>query len=67
MSEKTDYRANLEQLNLFFPEKNLLNVADVSKFTGYDRRTVLKVFSSDFKIFGKSKVISKVTLARLIS
>ena len=67
MSEKADYRANIERLNNRFPDKDLLNVSDVAKFTGFDRRKVNAVFGKEFKTYGKSKAMSKATLARLIS
>lgn len=67
MREKVDYRNNIEQLNLKFPDKDMLNITDIASFTGFDRRKVKKVFGKDLKIYGKSKSMSKATLARLIS
>lgn len=67
MREKADYRGNIEQLNLKFPNKDLLNVSDVASFTGFDRKKVRAVFGNEFKTFGKSRLMSKATLARLIS
>lgn len=67
MREKIDYRNNIEQLNLKFPNKDMLNISDVASFTGFDRKKVKKVFGKEFKAYGKSKSMSKATLARLIS
>jgi len=67
MREKEDYRNNIEQLNLKFPDKDMLNVTDISKFTGFDRGTVREIFGKEFIQLGKSKYISKAKLARIIS
>jgi len=67
MSEKADYRANIERLNCVFPDKDLLNITEVAKFTGWDRKKVVAVFGKEFMTFGKSKQITKVRLARLLS
>ena len=69
MREKIDYRNNIEQLNLKFPDKDMLNISDVARFTGFDRKKVKKVFGKDFKVFGDGgrQAISKAALARLIS
>ena len=58
MSESFAYRENLEQI-LQFTGKNLLNISEVSRFTGIsDRRTVKRLFP-----FVNSR-ISAATLAR---
>lgn len=62
--ERDGYRDNLELLNEAFPEKNLLRVVDVEKFTGLSRNTVLKRFKF---MAGKPKLISKADFARQIS
>ena len=67
MREKADYRGNLERLDEKFPNKDLLNATDVARFTGIDRKRVKVIFKKDFKPYGKSELISKATLARLIS
>lgn len=67
MREKADYRNNIEQINLKFPNKDMLNISDVARFTGFDRKKVKSVFGKEFKIYGGSKSISKAALARLIS
>ncbi len=67
MSEKIDYRNNIEQLNLRFPDKDMLNITDVSNFTGFERKKVRAVFGKEFAFYGKSRYISKAKLARLLS
>ena len=59
MSESYAYRENLEQILQFTGGKNLLNISEVSRFTGIsDRRTVKRLFP-----FVNSR-ISAATLAR---
>ena len=59
MSESFAYRENLEQILQFTGGKNLLNISEVSRFTGIsDRRTVKRLFP-----FVNSR-ISAATLAR---
>lgn len=65
--EKADFRANMERLNEVFPNKDLLSKSDVSRFTGFERKKVVKVFGREFKKYGGSESMSKATLARLIS
>lgn len=59
--EKEGFRDNLERLNEFFPDHELLNVTDLMRFTGRDRRTVTKFFNF------KGNFISKVEAARALS
>jgi hypothetical protein len=59
--ERPAYRDNLERLNEVFPNRDLLNAADLARFTGRDRRTVQKIFAF------KNNYISKVEVARTIS
>lgn len=59
--EKEGFRDNMERLNEFFPNKELLSVTDVVKFTGRDRRTVTRFFSF------RNNFISKVEVARTLS
>ena len=40
--EKEAYRDNVERLKSFFPDKELLNMKEVSDFCGIDVRTVKK-------------------------
>ena len=65
--EKIDYRNNIEQLNKVFPNKEMLNISDVAKFTGFERKKVASIFGKEFGTFGKRKAISKAKLARLLS
>lgn len=67
MREKADYRGNLERLDEKFPNKDLLNASEVSRFTGLDRKRVKAIFKKDFKPYGEREYISKTALARLIS
>lgn len=56
--EKPAYRDNLEQLNLYFPNKNLLGYKDLILFTGLSRNAIIRRFKL------KDGYISKATLAR---
>lgn len=67
MREKEDYRDNLMRINTYFPEGEMLNLTQVSKVTGLDRRTLLTTWKKEFKKIGKSEYISKCALARLMS
>lgn len=58
--EKEGYRFNLERLNEFFPDHDLLSVQDVIRFTGRNYRTVKKMFPF------KGSYISKVEFARAL-
>ena len=65
--EKEGYRDTLAELNRIFPEKNLLSLADVSKYLGRDRRTVMKRYGKKFTgAKHKSKYINKTDLARAV-
>jgi hypothetical protein len=59
--EKAGYRDNLEFLNGFFPDKNMLSRADIIEFTGLSR----KVIDKNFPFSGR--YISKPDFARMIS
>lgn len=62
MSEHFAYRDNLEQILNFFGGRNLLNLADVKRFTGLkDSRTVHRLFP-----INADGYISAATLARCI-
>lgn len=59
--EKEDYRANMELLNVRFPDYDMLSVQDTMKVTGFKKRdTVLKHLGQCF-VNGR---ISKAALAR---
>lgn len=58
--EKEGYRDNLERLNEFFPQTELLSIQDLIKFTGRDRSTVKKYFPF------KDNYISKCEAARAL-
>ena len=61
MSEPFAYRENLEQILQFTGGKNLLNISEVSKFTGIaDRRVVKRIYP-----FVDNR-ISAATLARCL-
>ena len=60
--EKLSYRDNLERLDEAFPDREMLTVTDVSKFTGVCRRVAKSWFS-----FNQYNYISKATLAREMS
>lgn len=67
MREKEGFRENLERIDAAFPNKEMLNVSDVSRYTGLDRSKVGADWHEHFSLMGKSKLMSKVTLARLLS
>lgn len=62
--EKEGYRDNLARLDAKYPDKELLNVSEVSRYLGVHRETALKLLKG--KMLPGNK-ISKVTLARVIS
>lgn len=55
------FRVQMEHLNEFFPDRELLSISDVVGFTGRDRRTVVKFFNF------RNNFISKVEVARTLS
>ena len=59
--EKEAFRDNLERLLAFMPEREMLCMKDVSKFTGLDIKTVKKLFTF------KNNYVSKASLARQMS
>ena len=67
--EKESYRDNLERLDLFFPQKELLSPADVSRYLGVDRISAMRMFSFTCRKVGKTNRhhISKAVLARELS
>lgn len=61
MTEKPDYRDNLELLNSMYPGKMMLSVAEVKAVTGWkDTRTVTKHLKLT------AGVVSKVAVARMM-
>lgn len=56
--EKPLYRDNLQRLDVFFPEKEMLRLYDVAHFCGIDPRTARKRFN-----FDKQRMILKTRLA----
>ena len=67
MREKEGFRDNLERIDAAFPGREMLNVSEVSRFTGLDRGKVGADWQEHFCSVGRSKYMSKVTLARLLS
>lgn len=63
--EKELFRDNLERLDKRFPDKELLNVANVSRFCGLSEERAKQMF--DFKRIGGRWYISKVKLASALS
>lgn len=59
--ENEAYRDNLEEIYKVFPGMRLLSIADVERFTGRDRRTLVRLFSF------RGNYISAATLAREMS
>lgn len=59
--EKAAYRDNVERIKLMYPNKELLNIKEVSLFSGVNERTVKKYFPF------KNGFISVATLARELS
>ena len=60
--ENEDFRATLEQLNRYFPDKELLTMEDTMRITGYKSKdSVRKHFPFE------NRRINKATLARCLS
>jgi hypothetical protein len=59
--EKPAYRDNIERIKLMFPDKEVLSIKDVQKFSGLDYRTVKKLFDMP------KNYISVAKLARELS
>ena len=64
--ELPDYRANLEQLNKRFPDKEMLRMKDVAQVFGVTRYDALHKMVPFRKIGGRL-FISKAALARVMS
>ncbi len=59
--EKEAYRDNIERIKAFYPDKELLNMTEVSAFCGIDIRTIKKILNIS------EKYISVASLARKLS
>ena len=59
--EKEDYRANIEQLNRLFPEREMLTVRETMQILGYGSKNTVKKYLGASMVNGK---ISKAALAR---
>lgn len=57
--EKPDYRANIEQLNRYFPEREMLTMRETMQILGYTSPNTVKKYLT----FVNGK-ISKAALAR---
>lgn len=57
--EKEDYRANIEQLNRLFPEREMLTIKETMQILGYTSPNTVKKYLTF--VHGK---ISKAALAR---
>lgn len=62
--EKDGFREQLEDIKSFFPDGELLSVADVAIYTGKDRRIVPKMYP--FVGQYKSAYITRTQLARAL-
>jgi hypothetical protein len=60
-AERETLQINLERLNEFFPNKELLSISDVARFTGRTSEAVKKFFNF------KGNYISKAEVARTLS
>lgn len=59
--EKEDFRANLEQLNRMFPDRELLTIKETMQIMGYHSQNTAKKY-----IPFKNARVSKATLARIM-
>lgn len=59
--EKEDYRANIEQLNRLFPEREMLTIQEAMQILGYGSKNTVKKYLGTKMVNGR---ISKATLAR---
>lgn len=59
--EKPAYRDNLERISEVYPNKELLSISDVARFTGLCNRVTAKRYPF------KKNFISKATFARELS
>ena len=61
--EREDFRLNLERLNELYPDKEMLTIHDVMRVMGFSRDVTVKKYVP----LTRSKQVSKVTLARIMS
>lgn len=59
--EKEDYRANIEQLNRLFPEREMLTLQETMQILGYISKETVKKYLGAKMVHGR---ISKAALAR---
>lgn len=59
--EKEDYRANIEQLNRLFPEREMLTIQETMQLLGYGSKNTVKKYLGTKMVNGR---ISKAALAR---
>lgn len=62
--EKEDFRANIEQLNRLFPDREMLTLKEATQILGYTDTRSIKKYLGHKIVNGK---ISKVALARYMS
>lgn len=60
--ELETYRINLDRLDEAYPNKNVLSISDVVRYTGLNYRTVKKFFP-----FTKGLGVSKITVAKILA
>ena len=59
--EKETYRINLERIDAFFPDKELLSKNDVVKFTRRSEPTVSKLFKFNGNYISKASFASQLS------
>ena len=59
--EKEDFRANIEQLNRHFPDREMLTIPEVMQVMGYKSKDTAKKY-----IPFTTRRVSKATLARIM-
>lgn len=59
--EKEDYRANIEQLNRLYPDREMLTIPEVMRIMGYASPNTAKKHISF-----TNRRVSKATLARIM-
>lgn len=59
--EKEDYRANIEQLNRLFPEREMLTIQETMQLLGYGSKNTVKKYLGTKMVNSR---ISKAALAR---
>ncbi len=59
--EKEDFRANIEQLNRYFPDREMLTIPEVMQVMGYKSKDTAKKYIPFI-----NRRVSKATLARIM-